>query len=786
MLHSKSYQHNKASQVSLRNFRTMTAKVKRSKNPGPLMSSSGGTPAALKRSLLKQPTSTGSLTKSDEDQLISNQSCAVSSTSCNDTKTKCVDLKLWNDESVALVAKWWNLNDSQVSKLWELRDRLEDVKHWKNQPNEVVRYLRDARFHVKHADAKFRRMVQWRVNNQVDDILTNYRPPHPLLFEYVPTTVLDGLDKEGDPIWIERVGAADSWGLFQRFGHEELIRYAVYIREVCIRGPWAEEYKRRAADAGGKPPMRATAIVDLAGMTWDHFRPSLLPLLKEGLSIVQEYYCGFGKKIIVIRVSKLFPIVWKVAQHFCNDNLRNMLVFATADNYLEVLQEYVDLDTLPPCLYEGGTGQGGVGMPSNLQGGKVPTMDELDRIWIERQQSTDTTSNPPGSIIISTSHGLAMCSSNLTDESSDSINLRSTSNEDPSSSSSFVTDNKNVLQPEEWSEENFQKAMKQFDGVTLEEQAKIRELGKRVSDVNHWKNKPNVLLYYLRDDKDKNMDRAEKRFRATIQWRIENGIDDMAATYRPPKLLLEYFSNTILRPDCCDLDGDPIYIERPGSTDSWSLYQRFGTNAMCDYLIWIREEAARGKFRRDYESLHEHPPYRITVIVDLQGLSARHMKPGLMPLFKQVMQIVQNHYCGMAKRIFVIRAPRIFKLIWAICQHFLTERVKNLIVFASDADYLEVLSDFIDLEVLPPCIYKGGRGTGAIGLPKRLDGGMVPPPTDHDSELASPEDIDPPDTDCHRREGGVVSAKVAWLGGGCFAFTNDDGDANTVLTVSSS
>ena len=212
----------------------------------------------------------------------------------NHATNKLENLSKWNDESVAMVAGWWQLKEGQVTKLWQLHDRLTDVTHWKNQPNEVVRYLRDAKFNVKDAEAKFRRMIQWRIDEKVDEIIHDYQPPHPLMEEFIPTTVLEAVDKQGDPLWVERVGAADSWGLFKRFGQADLIRYAVYIREVCIRGAWAEDFQRRS---NGKPPMRATAIIDLGGMTWDHCRPALLPLLKEGLQIIQEYYVGFGKKV---------------------------------------------------------------------------------------------------------------------------------------------------------------------------------------------------------------------------------------------------------------------------------------------------------------------------------------------------------------------------------------------------------------------------------------------------------------------------------------------------------
>ena len=217
-------------------------------------------------------------------------------------------LSHWSDASVAQVAAWWKLSDQDVTKLWQLQARLDDVHHWQNQPNQVVRYYRDAHGNLAKAEHKFRRMIQWRIDERVDAITDEYVPPHPLLSEYLPTTVLDKYDRDGDPIWLERIGACDSWGLFQAFGKEALLRYAVWIRESCIKGAWAREYRERN---GGQPPMRATAIIDMEGMGLDHLKPSLLPLLKEGLAIVQVclIFCLFDVCINppVYKTSPMFP-----------------------------------------------------------------------------------------------------------------------------------------------------------------------------------------------------------------------------------------------------------------------------------------------------------------------------------------------------------------------------------------------------------------------------------------------------------------------------------------------
>jgi hypothetical protein len=692
-------------------------------------------------------------TDSDNEKTEETTAAAAKSTSWE-------SLSQWNDESVAQVADWWGMTEKDVGKLWQLHDRLTDVTHWKNQPNEVVRYLRDAHGNVKNSEAKFRRMVDWRISEEVDDIVTDYVLPHPLMQRYLPTTVLEGCDKEGDPIWLERVGAADSWGLLKAFGHDDLIRYAVYIREVCIRGEWARDYQRRR---NGRPPMRATAIIDLEGLNWSHLKPGLLPLLRDGLHIVQEYYCGFGKKVIVIRAPALFSVVWKVAQHFCGENLKNMMVFATKENYLEVLKEYVDLEMLPPCIYPQGKGRGGVAMPNHLAGGKVPPKEELDGMLKElekqmessRGKSTQSSNVRVKISLLSEESTRSESNDSFTSKKNESStksvrimapSLCSLSDDEGShdmtptsaSASPLSKPNKDTVSPiiipnkhdyidsggpDDWSEESLHYVAKWWK-ATPEEVEKLLALKDRLDDIHHFTNHPKFVIYFLRD-RHGNVDHAETKFRNMVAWRLEEHVDDIFERYQPPELMLDHFPVTCLKD--YDKEGDPIWLERPGASDAWGVYQRWGRRNMELFNIWIRELPLRGVFCKEYERRQQRPPTKMLVILDLHGYNSRHMKSSMLPILKDVLRVIQDCYCGMAKKIIVIRAPAIFKVVWAIVHHFCDENLKSLLLFATHNNYMEILDEYVDRDVLPSCIWPEGKGVAAYGMPQELEGhGLLP------------------------------------------------------------
>lgn len=425
-------------------------------------------------------------------------------------------------------------------------------------------------------------------------------------------------------------------------------------------------------------------------------------------------------------------------------------------------------------------------MPNGLDGGKVPKWEELDQLLAERQ----TKEGVPDTV---KDRDLLLTTSSLTDEDGRSVHsprsVGSTVASAISPTSSLASgaspkDLQNAMDPHQWTDANYFRVMEYFR-ASKKEDAQIRDLQERLADIDHWKNSPLILMYFLRDCRHK-VKVAEKRFRQMVQWRLDNNVDHILETYRPPKLILEHLSATMLRTDGCDYDGDPIYLERVGNADSWAMYQRFGKRGIVDYVTWLRETADRGEYAQLYEKQHGHPIMQTTVVVDLQGLSVRHMNPGLLPLFRNVTEVAQLHYCGVMKRAFVIRAPKIFKVIWNIVKHFMHDNVRDLIVFCSVDDYLDVMSQYMDINNLPPCIYEHGRGEGGLGMPKKLDAGRLPPPTDRDQDLATKDDIDPGYTASRKAIAAATAcAKGARLGGGVFDFTFPDEDSETVVTLTS-
>lgn len=221
----------------------------------------------------------------------------------------------WADASFQKVASAWNLTKEEQAQLRRLQTSLKDVTSWKNNPLDLVRYLRGpGRFET--VEAKFRDMIAWREQKQTDRLLDDYRPPKALLW-YVPSAILEGYDKDGDPIYLERGGVMDGIGLQQQFSMEEIIQHVVWLREIGTRGDWLQDYERKT----GRTPTQVTIIYDMQGMSSRHMKASVMAMFKEIVAMNQTRYCGLAKRIILLRAPSVFQFIWNIAKHFCKQEL---------------------------------------------------------------------------------------------------------------------------------------------------------------------------------------------------------------------------------------------------------------------------------------------------------------------------------------------------------------------------------------------------------------------------------------------------------------------------------
>ena len=258
----------------------------------------------------------------------------------------------WSSQHIQGAATLWELSPEETASLQTLRDNLEDIKHPKNDPYEVARFLKEYG-DVSVVERNFRKMVSWRLKNEVDTLLQQGRPE---IQSYFPAGVLEGVDHDGDPIHLERTGVADTSAILRHFGYDAMYEHAIWLREAQSNADteWQKNYERTQ----GHKVKQFTIIMDMAGLSRKNMSPILLTLGQEVSRMVQDNYSGFTKRIIFLRSPAIFRFAFNTFKPFIDDNMKERIVFANGDNYCDELEKYLDTSVLPKEVCpENGQGQ---------------------------------------------------------------------------------------------------------------------------------------------------------------------------------------------------------------------------------------------------------------------------------------------------------------------------------------------------------------------------------------------------------------------------------------------
>lgn len=89
--------------------------------------------------------------------------------------------------------------------------------------------------------------------------------------------------------------------------------------------------------------------------------------------------------------------------------------------------------------------------------------------------------------------------------------------------------------------------------------------------------------------------------------------------------------------------------------------------------------------------------------MDLEGLSMRHLwRPGISALLR-IIQIVQANYPETMGYLLIVRAPRVFPVMWTLVSPFIDENTRNKFFIYSGKDYFGPggLVNYIDQQYIP-------------------------------------------------------------------------------------
>lgn len=204
------------------------------------------------------------------------------------------------------------LEPLQESKLLELHEKMKQFLSESERPvpsyPTLLRFLRARDFNVEKASQMLQETLNWRRDNNVDQMLDEYKQPS-VVSKHFPGGWHHS-DKDGRPLYILRLGHMDVKGLLKSIGEEVLLKLAL---QICEEGLQLIE---QATNKLGKPVLNWSLLCDLDGLSMRHlWRPGVKALLNI-IEVVERNYPETLGRVFIVRAPRVFPIAWTIVSTF--------------------------------------------------------------------------------------------------------------------------------------------------------------------------------------------------------------------------------------------------------------------------------------------------------------------------------------------------------------------------------------------------------------------------------------------------------------------------------------
>uniref|UniRef100_A0A8D3AJ52 SEC14-like protein 2 n=1 Tax=Scophthalmus maximus TaxID=52904 RepID=A0A8D3AJ52_SCOMX len=194
-----------------------------------------------------------------------------------------------------------------------------------------------------------------------------------------------------------------------------------------------------------------------------------------------------------------------------------------------------------------------------------------------------------------------------------------------------------------------------------------------------------------------------------VEFRKQMKVDTIISDWKPPEVIDKYVSGGMCG---YDREGSPIWYDVIGPLDPKGLLLSATKQDFLKTKIRHTEMLQR-ECRRQSEKLGKNIE-AISLIYDCEGLGLKHIWKPAIETYGEILTMFEENYPEGLKRLFLIKAPRMFPMAYNLIKHFLCEETRRKIVILG-GDWQEVLRKHIDPEQLP--VVYGGTLTDPDGDP---------------------------------------------------------------------
>ncbi|CAE6532270.1 unnamed protein product [Rhizoctonia solani] len=204
----------------------------------------------------------------------------------------------------------------------------------------LLRFLRARKFDLVKSKEMIIACENWRKKFGVDDIVNNFDFPEKAEVDKYYPQYYHKTDKDGRPVYIERLGKVDIKALAKVTTQERQLQNLVLQYERFLH-----ERLPACSAATGQPVETSCTILDLSGVGLSSFY-QVKDYVMQASAIGQNYYPETMGKFYIINAPYLFSGVWALVKPWL-DEVTVAKIAILGGGYKDTLLQQIPVENLP-------------------------------------------------------------------------------------------------------------------------------------------------------------------------------------------------------------------------------------------------------------------------------------------------------------------------------------------------------------------------------------------------------------------------------------------------------